>query len=127
LVQGAGDFTRKTTFTTLEPGDLVYENELANTPALDPGYSCVTIKVNATTPGQLFPGDQVDIHAANGGQQTLPLAADAEVLVNYDSAGNIIGPDARKVTSSVELMVSQDLVPGIMATSKAGQIYLARR
>ena len=57
--------------------------------------------------------------ASSGRTQASLLAADAEVLASHDSAGNVIGSDADKVPSSVELMVSQDLVPGIMTTSKA--------
>lgn len=78
-----GNFTAQATLTTLEPGDLIYENELGNTSVLNPGYSSVTVKVDATTSGQLRPGDRVDIYAVNGNQQALLLAANAEVVVSF--------------------------------------------
>jgi hypothetical protein len=127
LVQDAALFAGKTTFSALEPGDLIYENELCTTPPLDPGYAALTVKVAATDAGQLVSGDRVNVYAAANGARAQLLGGTTLVLACYDAQGSILPPSANQAPASVELAVSQDLVPGMMAASKANQIYLARQ
>ncbi|TEB04715.1 hypothetical protein Psch_03477 [Pelotomaculum schinkii] len=137
----AKDVVGKSLLTKVMPGNLIYQNEISQTPeSLKPGWVSVTVPVTLASSGDATAGDMVDVYTAGGNnnQPANRLVGDVEVLGVLDSGGNYVtvGSDsgvadvikngANKVPAAATLMVPAEKAQEIVTNAKQPGVHLVR-
>lgn len=137
----AQDVRGKSLLTSVMPGNLIYQNEVSQTPEnLKPGWVSVTVPVSLASSGDATAGDTVDVYTAGGNnnQAANKLVGDVEVLGVLDSGGNYVtvGSDsgvagaikngANKVPAAATLMVPVEKAQDVVTNAKQPGVHLVR-